>query len=839
MTLRSVISAVSSAALAVGALVVGPAQAVDSPAPSIENPELSTITAGETTAPLRDLARLSASAATTAPDPGPVINRPVPQERIDAVLNAGGWLPPAIDNPTGPAPDTEMPALDGSFEGLDNIEGYNPPDTVGDVGPNHYVQMTNVYTRIWDKDGIPLTDPFPNNTFWSGLGGDCATTNDGDPIVLHDQFADRWLVSQFSISGSGYYECVAVSQTANPLGSWASYAIPYDDFPDYPKFGVWPDGYYVTYNMFDGSGFAGSKVCALERDAMLQGDAATVVCFNLADESSQLPSDADGSVPPPVGSPNYILSEHYTDNDKLTMYKFDVDWTTPANSSLAGPTYLPVAPYTGACWLGVARGRCVPQPGTSQRLESLGGRAMFRLAYRNFGDHESLVTNHTVAMDGNIGLTSQTGIGWYEIRDPNAATPVVHQDGVTADPDGSTFRWMGSIAMDGQGNLALGYSTSNATPGANSFPSIRYIGQKIWDPLDQMAQAESVIIAGGGVQSSLDATYSGRWGDYSAMNVDPSDDCTFWYTNEYVASDNPGDAWRTRIASFKFPGCDGAVPSAPASISGTAADSAANVSFSAATSTPDLPIWKYTVTASPGGATCSTEPGVTPNPLTCTVGGLTNGEPYTFTVKARNDAGDSGASPTSASVTPLGPPGAPNAPSAAPGVSSASVSWQPPTADGGEPVTSYRATASPGGASCTTSATTCQVTGLTNGQPYTFTVRATNAIGEGPPSAATSAVTPAANQQTATVKTPKKIKSNGKTVLLKKSVKTNAGQKAKAKVTVKPKGKKYAKVTISKKGKVTIKTTGKKKLKVTLKLTAPATADFTSYSFTKKWKVKK
>ena len=838
MARRHITSIFSTLAIVTGVFVAAPVAADSSGPPVDESPQVSEVTSLGTSVPLRQLARQT-ERATLPSSPRAISNRPIPQDRIDAVVNGGTWVPPVTPTETGPAPGTEMPALAGSFEGLDNIEGYNPPDTVGDVGPNHYVQMTNVYTRIWDKDGTPLTVAFPNNTFWSGLGGDCATTNDGDPIVLHDQFADRWLVSQFSISGSGYYECVAVSQTADPLGSWALYAIPYDDFPDYPKFGVWPDGYYVTYNMFDGSGFAGSKVCALERDAMLQGDAATVVCFDLAEEWSQLPSDADGSTPPPAGSPNYILSEHWTDNDKLTMYKFDVDWTTPANSSLAGPTYLPVAPYTGACWLGVARGRCVPQPGTSQRLESLGGRAMFRLAYRNFGDHESLVTNHTVAMDGNTGLTSQTGIGWYEIRDPNAATPVVHQDGVTADPDGSTFRWMGSIAMDGQGNLALGYSTSNATPGANSFPSIRYIGQKIWDPLDQMAQAESVIVAGGGVQSSLDTTYSGRWGDYSAMNVDPSDDCTFWYTNEYVASDNPGDAWRTRIASFKFPGCDGVVPSAPASISGVSADSAVNVNFAAASTTPDLPIWKYTVTASPGGATCSTTPGTDPDPLTCTVSGLTNGQAYTFTVKARNDAGDGAASAPSAPVTPTGPPGAPQFASATAGNTDASVSWSPPSTDGGAAITKYTVTGTPGGATCTTSGTSCTVPGLTNGQSYTFTVVATNAAGDSAPSAASAPVTPTSDAQTATVKTVKKIKSKGKTVLLKKAVTTNAGQKAKVKVTVKPKGKKYAKVTISKKGKVTIKTTGKKKLKVTMKLTASATPTFSAYSFTKKWTVKK
>ena len=836
MARRHIASILSTLALLGGAVIASPVVA-NSGGPAVDtSPEVSEITSLGPSAPLRQLARAS-QRATLPSNPRAVINRPIPQDRIDAVKNGGTWVPPVVPTDTGPAPGADMPAIDGSFEGLSNIAGYNPPDTVGDVGPNHYVQMTNVYMQIWNKSGTSLLGPIPNNTIWSGVG-DCGTTNNGDPIVLHDQFADRWLVSQFSVSGAAYHECIAVSQTADPTGAWHRYQATFTDFPDYPKFGVWPDGYYVTYNMFD-SDFAGAKTCALDRSKMLVGAPTTQVCFDRAEEWSQLPSDADGSTPPPAGSPNYILSEHWSANDKLTMYKFHVDWTTPGNSTYTGPIYLPVSPYTGACWLGTERGRCVPQPGTTQRLESLGGRTMFRLAYRNFGDHESLVTNHTVAMDGNVGLTSQTGIGWYEIRQPNAGTPQVYQDGVTADPDNSTFRWMGSIAMDKQGNTALGYSTSNATAGPNSFPSIRYIGRKVWDPMDQMAQAESVIMTGGGVQSSVDTTYSGRWGDYSAMNVDPVDDCTFWYTNEYVQSNNTGNAWRTRIANFKFPGCDGTKPSAPLSISGTPGNGSVGVSFAAATTVPDLPVWKYTVTASPGGATCSTTPGSDPDPLKCTVAGLTNGQAYTFTVKARNDAGDSVASAPSAPVTPVGPPGAPQSASATPGNTEASVVWSPPANDGGVAITKYTVTSAPGGASCTTAGTGCTVPGLTNGQAYTFSVVAASSKKNGPPSASTAAVTPQSAAQTATVKTPKKIKSKGKTVLLKKSVKTNAGQKAKAKVTVKPKGKKYAKVTISKKGKVTIKTTGKKTLKVTLKLSAPATDTFTSYSFTKKWKVKK
>ncbi|MCO5300845.1 MAG: fibronectin type III domain-containing protein [Candidatus Nanopelagicales bacterium] len=835
-TSRSV-ALLSSAAIVFSSLVaVAPAASADDKPGSA--PEVTSAVAHDTSPPLRELAKMSENLPSLVePSPRAVLNRPIPQDRIDAVINGSGWVPPVISDPTGPEPNTEMPAISGSFEGLNNIAGYNPPDTVGDVGTNHYMQMTNVKFQIWNKSGTSVFGPADNNTLWAGFG-ECGTTNDGDPIVMHDQFADRWLASQFSVSGTGFHECVAVSTTADPTGTWYRYQFDYTGFPDYPKFGVWPDGYYVTYNMFNAAGtaFLGAKTCAMNRAAMLTGAAVTQQCFDRAEEWSLLPSDADGSTPPPLGSPNYILGEHWSDNTKLTMYKFHVDWATPANSTFTGPISLSVAPYIGACWLGVDRGRCVPQPGTSQRLEALGGKTMYRLAYRNFGDHESLVTNHTVAMDGQTGLTAQTGVGWYEIRQPNAATPQVYQDGVTADPNGSTFRWMGSIAMDKQGNMALGYSTSNATPGANSFPSIRYIGRKIWDPLNQMAQAESVIMAGSGVQTGGSTQYSGRWGDYSSMNVDPTDDCTFWYTNEYVQTTGAGN-WRTRIAKFKFPGCNGTPPTASSSIDGLPGNSSVDVAFSAAATAADLPVTKYTVTAAPGGASCTTTPGVTPDPLTCKVTGLTNGQPYTFTVKARNDAGDGANSAASAPVTPFTVPGAPFAPSAVPGNQDASVSWSPAD-NGGSMITKYTATAAPGGASCTTSGTTCTVPGLINGTAYTFNVVATNVAGDGPPST-TAAVTPTSQAQTAKVKTPKKIKPKGKTVLLKKAVTTNAGQKAKAKVKVSPKSKKYSKVKITKSGKVTIQTKGKKKLKVTLKLTAPATDRYTAYSYTKKWKVKK
>ncbi|MBK6764699.1 MAG: hypothetical protein IPG68_16170 [Micrococcales bacterium] len=476
------------------------------------------------------------------------------------------------------------------------------------MGPNHYVQMVNLVFQIFNKSGTSLLGPSNSNVLWAGFGGDCQTQNSGDPIVQYDQFADRWLISQFAINGNSYRECVAISQTPDPTGAWHRYAFAYNELPDYPKFGVWPDGYYVTYNMFqlisppNNYNFTGAKVCALDRSAMLAGGAATQQCFDRAQEWALLPSDADGTTPPPAGSPNYVLAEHWSDQTKLTMYKFAVDWATPANSALIGPTQINVNAFVWAC-LNTGFAPCVPQSSTGQKLDSLGNHLMYRLAYRNFGDHESLVANHSV----NITNT-QTGIGWYEIRSPGATNPVVHQQGTTADPNGTTYRWMGSLAQDKLGNMALGYSTSSST----TFPGIRYVGRLSGDPLNTMPQAESTVIDGTGAQTGT----AGRWGDYSAMHTDPIDNCTFWYTNEYLAATGP-TPWRTRLANFKYPNCTGSAttPGAP-SVTAAPSDQKVDVSFTNAPN-GDMPVVSYTVTATPGGATCTTRVGVTPNPLAC------------------------------------------------------------------------------------------------------------------------------------------------------------------------------------------------------------------------------
>jgi hypothetical protein len=430
-----------------------------------------------------------------------------------------------------------------------------PPDTNGSVGPNHYLQVVNTDFAIFNKSGAAIYGPVPINTLWSGFGGGCETNNDGDPEVLFDRQADRWVISQFSVSTTPYLECVAVSQTSDPTGAYYRYSFNYgtSDFPDYPKMASWPDAYYVSFNMFaGGSTFSGGEVCAYDRAKMLAGAPATQQCFSVGSNyGGLLPADLDGATSPPAGSPNYVLALGASAN-QLAFWKFHVDWNTPGNSRLTGPTSIATGAFSEACAGG---GTCIPQPGTPQQLDSLADRLMFRLAYRNFGDHESLVANHSVAAG------SSTGVRWYEIRSPGT-TPVIFQQGTFA-PD-SNFRWMGSIAMDQSGNMALGYSIS----GSGLYPSIRYTGRLATDALGTMGQGEGTIISGGGAQSGTNGLT--RWGDYSAMAVDPSDDCTFWYTNEYIPSTGEFN-WATRVGSFKFPGC-GAGPQAQSITFGALSD---------------------------------------------------------------------------------------------------------------------------------------------------------------------------------------------------------------------------------------------------------------------------
>jgi hypothetical protein len=428
----------------------------------------------------------------------------------------------------------------------------SPPDTTGDLGPNHYVQWVNlrysIYTLTRDANGISgfnLVPGFPKNgnVIWQGFGGQCETSNDGDPIVQYDQFADRWILTQFAVSSTPYLQCVAVSTSPDPTGTYYRYAYSYGtDMNDYPKMGVWSDSYVITYNMFKRARtFSGNQVCAFERAKMLAGTSARQLCVRTSTSYASLePADIEGTTSPPAGSANPLLSMSST---AIYFWKYAVNWSA-GTATLSGPTAIPgIAAFSRAC----GGGTCIPQPGTSQQLDSLADRLMYRLSYRNFGTHESLLINHSVAASGG------TGIRWYEFRNASSqtisgATPVVHQQGTYA-PTSSTsdYRWMGSAAMDKTGGIAIGYNISN---GSTIKPSIRYAFRGPNDPLGSLG-GETSILEGPGVQTGNQLA---RWGDYSTISVDPTDGCTMVFTTEYIPA-NGSYNWSTYIHSFKLSTC--------------------------------------------------------------------------------------------------------------------------------------------------------------------------------------------------------------------------------------------------------------------------------------------
>jgi hypothetical protein len=455
------------------------------------------------------------------------------------------------------------PVVGLSFEGLGAGQyGFTvnsaPPDTEGTVGATQYVQWVNSSFAVFNKStGALIAGPTAGNTLWSGFGGGCQSNNDGDPIVTYDKAAQRWVFSQFSVSTTPFLQCIAVSTTSDATGTYNRYSFQYGNFDDYPKMGVWSDGYYETFNMFNGNTFVGADACAYNRTAMLAGSAATQVCFQQGSSvGGLLPADIDGTTAPPAGSPNYMV---YYGTNNLNLFKFHVDFNTPTNSTFTGPTVINVAAFSPVC----GGGTCIPQPGTTQQLDSLADRLMYRLAYRNFGTHESLVVNHSVVA-GSSG-----GVRWYEIQNPSG-TPTVAQQSTFA-PD-SNYRWMGSVAMDQSGDLALGYSVSSGSLN----PTIRYAGRLPTDPTGTL-ETEVNVVTGSGSQT----TGLTRWGDYSAMQVDPVDDCTFWYTQEYMKTNGTFN-WNTRIANFKFPSCGGAatpdfsIAAAPSSLTITQGTSGNN-----------------------------------------------------------------------------------------------------------------------------------------------------------------------------------------------------------------------------------------------------------------------
>ena len=482
--------------------------------------------------PLRDIKSVSPHISSSDPDEDAGAGGRKTQATRRVVTSVA---PAAVVHSALAARVSVSPGL--NFDGVAADNTRSTPDTNGAVGATQYVQWVNVSFEVFDKSsGNRLLGPLYGNTLWTGFGGPCETSEDGDIIAEYDKVAGVWVMSQHAYGASGgapFYLCVAVSKTSDATGAWNLYAFTLPpNFPDYPKLAVWPDAYYVSINEQNPLTFAnlGALVCALDRQSMIGGNPASPIqCFQLSTTyQSLLPSDLDGSILPPAGSPNYFLN---LGSNSLNLWQFHVDWKIPTNSTFTGPTVVPVTIFTRACG---GSSVCIPQVGTSQLLDGIGDRLMYRVGYRHFADgHESLVASHSIG--------SPSGIRWYEIQSPGT-TPEVFQQATFA-PDAS-WRWMPSIAMDQMGDIAVGYSVSSSSIA----PAIRYTGRLQSDPLDTM-QSENSIIEGPSVQQG-----SNRWGDYSAMSIDPMDDCTFFYTNQYQGTFGFNN-WNTRIASFKYPSC--------------------------------------------------------------------------------------------------------------------------------------------------------------------------------------------------------------------------------------------------------------------------------------------
>ncbi len=431
------------------------------------------------------------------------------------------------------APTTINVTMGLNFDGVP-ADTYTTSDVNGSVGATQYVQYTNFQFAVYNKStGAKISGPTAEATLWKPLGGPCSTSNDGDIIVIYDKQAQRWVLTHHAVpKGGPFYQCFAVSKTSDATGAYYLYAFQLtNQFPDYPKLGVWSDGYYLSTNLENPTtyAFVASQLCAFNRTQMLAGAAAQEVCFQTSAFDSLLPADLDGATAPPTGSPELFMS---LASKQLELFKFKVNWATLSKSAFTGPTAITVATYSEAC----AGGQCIPQLDTAQVLDSLGDRLMYRLAFRNFGTYQSLTATHAVVAGSSVGMR------WYEIRAP-FGTPTLYQQGTYA-PD-NKYRWMGSIAMDKVGDMALGYSISSTS----QHPGIAFTGRLATDALGTMESEVTVITGGGSEQSS-----NYRWGDYTSMSIDPVNDCTFWYTNQYYKTDSI-QTWSTRIVSFKFPGC--------------------------------------------------------------------------------------------------------------------------------------------------------------------------------------------------------------------------------------------------------------------------------------------
>ncbi|HEY0369559.1 MAG TPA: hypothetical protein VGC85_08190, partial [Chthoniobacterales bacterium] len=509
--------------------------------------------------PLRDM-------PIVAPDNAPGREHPEPINPMKAKLGAVDEAIQTIAGRIESAPNPTGLNFDGIGIGFGNYSpNVNPPDVNGRVGTTQYVQWNNSHFTVFNKTtGAALTGAVAGNTFFKALGGACSTHNDGDPVVTFDLLSGRWVLSQFVVgagAGSFSHQCFAISQTEDATGAYYLYDFLTDanNFVDYPHTGTWPDGYYMSAHVFNAAGTAYivGRIYVFERSQMLVGGPARMVSANLApgtgggQQYGFLPADLDSQTPPPAGEAEFVMGPDPDIPTLATSARVAVTWGASPTIAVTQST-VTVLPYSDAPCVGATPGQagrnCVPQPApatTADYVDAIGGHFMYRLAYRNNGSQanpqESLLANETVA--GSDAMHG--GIRWYEFRNSGSSTsqPTVFQQS-TYDPD-TNYRWLGSIAMDNSGDIALGFSESSTT----IKPSIFVTGRLASDAVNTMG-TEVNMLTGTGVQIAA----GNRWGDYSAMTLDPIDQCTFYYTNEYLKA-NGSFNWSTRIASFKFPSC--------------------------------------------------------------------------------------------------------------------------------------------------------------------------------------------------------------------------------------------------------------------------------------------
>lgn len=429
-----------------------------------------------------------------------------------------------------------------SFDGL-AADGVAPPNTSGKAGATQFVQWVNDRYAIYDKTtGAQIQAPRPGNSLWSSFGGPCSNLNSGQPMVEYDKLAARWVLAQLALSSPAYY-CFAVSTTSDARGPFNLYAfaIPAGLTPNTPRLAVWPDAYYASFNVQQAVKTAAPMVVAYDRTNMLAGQAARgPVSFEPAARTNLLPSDFDGAVPPPPGTPDFYMGVGAS--TYLSLFAFHVDFASPGNSTFTALPRVMVQSAGLGCtrnppqW---AKGSIAQPPAANgTELVAYPQQLMYRLAWRSVNNAQHLVANQTVILSDSPVVA---GIQWFDIVNPT--NPSLDQQGVVSDP--AISYWTGSLAQDMNGDIALGFNASSSTLD----PSIEIAGRLAGDPLGTMSAPE-FLVEGGGAQKN-----TSKWGTHADMSLDPADDCVFWFTGEYVKTTHSGFDWSTRIGSFRFNAC--------------------------------------------------------------------------------------------------------------------------------------------------------------------------------------------------------------------------------------------------------------------------------------------